>query len=1334
MRVAFFLNDMCVPGGIQRVAANLARDLQPHCDTRILTVYSCPGTVFADAGVCRDSLGLPFTPDGFFPSGSEMWRIGWRLRQYVVEQRIDILVCFWWHLAIVGALALPRSVVRIGYEHIAYSAAFGHWEGWRRLAYPRLDAIVSLTEEDRPRYEALSQRSLLQRMRRAFRRQSLEAPRVNSGASSEARDRARVRVIPNYVASNLNPRPADQRESILLAVGHVEPRKGLDRLLWALQRPLLSHPGWRLVILGDDSRASHHANYRGRLQMQAALLGLTGRIDLLPSTPAVQQWYQRAAIYVMGSHLEGLPMVLLEAKSHGLPIISFDCPTGPREIVQHGIDGFLAGNDIDAFADAASCLMADPALRRRMGEAALEDARQRFSPERITGMWLDLFEAGLSGRASKIHGAPGRAEGRPFSGTQDESPVTPAPDPFTSVSDRNFGASGHRGTLAILADQNPQAASLWHALGEYIARTQAPHEGMTVLFCMGRRLALGQVPLDRLSPQLVVTQMPGQCEASTLPANLSDYSAMRQIEDCLTAGGCPLRLIVGELLEYLTDPRPLLRLLRRLLKAHPDSRLILGTLDRAALDASGLPESANYMRLWYPSEIQALLASAGFELRSAHPAESGCICECGCSTASYSAFLKSHQLPEPSELLVLMAPDSLAGGGPHLRRALDELIQCTGINPLVLSVDFPEPPANWVRAEALAHWDNAWQTPEGVLEAVKQLVFLYDGLRLIDYPDHGGVFFRVAQAKRAGLLPTDILCQVTCHGSHFHIEQVRKEWQRPDANLTVLWEKLSIELADVVRFPTDHARHLYLDQVGLKPVGRVVTHGLPYGFKTVTQPPQRTIDTLVFLGKRLPGTDWDVFRAVVELIGPLMQGAFKGIQRILLAGSEPEDPSLPVPAGLKVEIHDAEDERPLLRELASSALVVVGLCDSSYPYAVLDVIDAGCQPLVLTGGGAEQLLPPEYRDHFACRPDALLDRLHHSLMQPTEERRRLLQGLTEAMRERQDSINRALAPAARHPADDPSRQEQAAWSASLWSEPSPVTVIVPVYNRPLKEVEDLVIGLNSQILPPREVIFIDDASAEDFAACHGARIKSLLAMPARFIRHTENGGLARARNTGLAAVETEFVAVHDSDNIAAHEFLYHGCRLLRANPQFDAATFLIETFMEGQDWRCFDPTRERYRPIGDGLFASLGKINWLGDAMGVYRTSSLRRLGGWDDSDRSMWEDLALFLKMLGAGQKLMNIPAFDICYRIRPDSMLRTGSEYDARHRLARNTQALSMFDALSLMRQLVRDEPTAVYLNAHGHLVAALKGYLGRLPWAYRMAGVALQLLRRLKRRLAG
>ena len=83
---------------------------------------------------------------------------------------------------------------------------------------------------------------------------------------------------------------------------------------------------------------------------------------------------------------------------------------------------------------------------------------------------------------------------------------------------------------------------------------------------------------------------------------------------------------------------------------------------------------------------------------------------------------------------------------------------------------------------------------------------------------------------------------------------------------------------------------------------------------------------------------------------------------------------------------------------------------------------------------------------------------------------------------------------------------------------------------------------------------------------------------------------------------------------------------------------------------------------------------------------------------------------------------------------MLRTGSEYDARHRLARNTQALSMFDALSLMRQLVRDEPTAVYLNAHGHLVAALKGYLGRLPWAYRMAGVALQLLRRLKRRLAG
>jgi amylovoran biosynthesis glycosyltransferase AmsD len=85
-------------------------------------------------------------------------------------------------------------------------------------------------------------------------------------------------------------------------------------------------------------------------------------------------------------------MVLIEAKAHGLPAIAFDCPTGPKEIIRPGIDGYLIADDSEAFADAAMALMTNDDLRRRMGEAAQEDHRARFSVDSIIEQWRDLIE------------------------------------------------------------------------------------------------------------------------------------------------------------------------------------------------------------------------------------------------------------------------------------------------------------------------------------------------------------------------------------------------------------------------------------------------------------------------------------------------------------------------------------------------------------------------------------------------------------------------------------------------------------------------------------------------------------------------------------------------------------------------------------------------------------------------------------------------------------------------------------------------------------------------------------------------------------------------------
>jgi amylovoran biosynthesis glycosyltransferase AmsD len=358
-RLAVLLNDMDSSGGIQRVAVNLVRDLGQHYDARLLSIEPLHKPVFYDPDLHLASLGFARRGVNRLRYLADLSVIAIRLRRYVIEHRIDIVLAIWYDFACIAALALPRSVVKIGCEHIAYEEAPRFWRHMRRLSYPRLDAVVGLTEADLPELSRLSHNAL---------------------------------VIPNAVRMP-SPVVSDQREKILLCVGHLIPRKGLDRLLWALQKPLHNHPDWQLVFVGGGEKGHTDWGYLEYLATLLKLLRLEGRVVLYPATKYIEEWYQRASVYVMGSRQEGLPLVLIEAKSFGLPIVSFDCPTGPREIVRHDVDGFLIQDDDYAFGEAVSALMMDTQLWRRMSTAALEDVRTRFSVEAVSHRWFDLIDS-----------------------------------------------------------------------------------------------------------------------------------------------------------------------------------------------------------------------------------------------------------------------------------------------------------------------------------------------------------------------------------------------------------------------------------------------------------------------------------------------------------------------------------------------------------------------------------------------------------------------------------------------------------------------------------------------------------------------------------------------------------------------------------------------------------------------------------------------------------------------------------------------------------------------------------------------------------------------------
>ncbi len=198
-----------------------------------------------------------------------------------------------------------------------------------------------------------------------------------------------VEVIPNF--TNLQPvAPCDYRSRRVVAVGRLCEQKGFDLLIEAWKSVEERHPDWRLDIYGEG--AQHNA-----LQRQIADHGLTSVITLHPFTHDVASAYATAAFYVMSSRYEGFGLVLIEAMRCGLPCVSFDCPSGPSEIITHGRDGLLVPyrglsheERVNGLAAALCRMMDHEELLPTMGRAAQETS-QRYTAENVIPMWERLF-------------------------------------------------------------------------------------------------------------------------------------------------------------------------------------------------------------------------------------------------------------------------------------------------------------------------------------------------------------------------------------------------------------------------------------------------------------------------------------------------------------------------------------------------------------------------------------------------------------------------------------------------------------------------------------------------------------------------------------------------------------------------------------------------------------------------------------------------------------------------------------------------------------------------------------------------------------------------------
>ena len=172
----------------------------------------------------------------------------------------------------------------------------------------------------------------------------------------------------------------------VIAVGRYVYQKGFDLLLQAWAKIECKCPDWMLVVYGDGDRAPYEQMMRN--------LGIdTSRCLLNGPTTDIQREYVNSSLFVFTSRFEGFGMVLVEAMACGLPVVSFACPCGPKDIVRDGEDGFLVENgNIDELVQQLMKLMVDHRLRTAFARHAQQNA-QRFNIEQTALRWKSVFES-----------------------------------------------------------------------------------------------------------------------------------------------------------------------------------------------------------------------------------------------------------------------------------------------------------------------------------------------------------------------------------------------------------------------------------------------------------------------------------------------------------------------------------------------------------------------------------------------------------------------------------------------------------------------------------------------------------------------------------------------------------------------------------------------------------------------------------------------------------------------------------------------------------------------------------------------------------------------------
>ena len=344
IKILFIINSLKNRSGSERVACILANQLVEELKYEVTIINRD-----ADYSEVAYALNPQIKVKKISGSRYQFYK---GLVSFIAQEKPDsVIVHNMGKLSLLCAL-IPNVKKLVTLEHVSFISRPKIVQIISKIFYNRIDQVVTLTNRDKYYFNEFH---------------------------------GNVVVIPNFspfpVANTVN-----RSQKQIVAIGRLTDQKNYIHLLKAWMKIVDLLPQWQLSIFGEGE---HEALLNEYIQSNAIR-----NVHLKGATPDIKSVYEASSFFVMTSKYEGLPMVLIEAQSFGLPIISYDCPNGPSDIIKDKVNGYLVEDqNIDQLADRILLLASSPLDLVKFSQNSLKNA-ENYQPEKILHLWSEQIFKG----------------------------------------------------------------------------------------------------------------------------------------------------------------------------------------------------------------------------------------------------------------------------------------------------------------------------------------------------------------------------------------------------------------------------------------------------------------------------------------------------------------------------------------------------------------------------------------------------------------------------------------------------------------------------------------------------------------------------------------------------------------------------------------------------------------------------------------------------------------------------------------------------------------------------------------------------------------------------